>query len=190
MLTSCREAYRRTFAPFWVHPCVVMSLKRNNYHLWLTSDREPVFPEQPRLFKTPKRCKTATGKRLVEWKQSNRVINILLDVQAGTQKLYLQEGLSVKRLWYYSQHQNRSKDLKLSYFISVQQQQQKHVLHIRLREAWSKYLGSTGQENSILFDWEGKKQATQINSMQRDRPDISTVMCLGSCSMVEKIKGN
>lgn len=55
-------------------------------------------------------------------------------------------------------------------------------------------LGGTGQILTIkipsyLIERE-KKTGTQINSMHRDRPDISTVMCLGSCSMVEKIKGN
>lgn len=64
-----------------------------------------VFPEQPRLFKTPKRCKTATRKRRAEWKQSTKGINILVDVHAVTQKLYLQEGLSRKCMWHYLKSQ-------------------------------------------------------------------------------------
>lgn len=46
-----------------------------------------------------------------------------------------------------------------------------------------------GPGKEIPFGWE-EKTGTQINSMHTDRPDISTVMCSGSCSMVEKIKGN
>lgn len=50
-------------------------------------------------------------------------------------------------------------------------------------------LSETGPGKEISFDWE-EKASTQINSMHADRPDIRTVMCSGSCSMVEKIKGN
>lgn len=38
------------------------------------------------------RYKTATRKQLVDRKQSTKDINILVEVQAATQKLYLQEG--------------------------------------------------------------------------------------------------
>lgn len=74
---------------------IVSSRHRCTGHSLLTSDTEHV-PVASGFSRDQTATKTATGKQLVEWKQSTKVINILVEVQAATQKLYLQDGSSCK----------------------------------------------------------------------------------------------
>lgn len=84
---------------FCAHRCVVMSLMRNNCHSWLTSDTMGVPVATVALQKHQRETHTtAMGKQLVEWEQSTAVINILVEVQAVTQKIYLQEGSFRERM--------------------------------------------------------------------------------------------